>query len=295
MRIHNLPLTCGALLLACAAVTSCNDEETSAIGSSLTQGEVTITVDSTAFNLNASPVYRQRYDTRSTTTLLGRLDVPEYGALSCSFVSQLMPGAALAIPDSITEAHIDSMRMVIQAPRGSLTGDSLAPQQLRVFRLNRQLPSDISNDFDPNGYYDPSVPIGTRSYTLSAIASGDSLFTNAPTIPIDISLPREDALATYRAYRDRPEIFQWPAEFAKFMPGIYVEQNFGRGCVANVSKAFFLLYWHYHIERNVVVDSVAVTKSVLMKDSVAVFTTAPEVLSSNNITYTPSQALEARV
>ncbi len=294
MRMHSFPLVCSALLLTCAAATSCNEDETSNIGSSLTQGEVTITVDSTAFDLNAYPVYRQRYDTRSTVNLLGRLEVPEYGSLSCSFVSQLLPAAALAIPDSITESHVDSMKMVIQVPRGSLTGDSLAPQQLRVFRLNRQLPSDISNQFDPTGYYDPATPIGTRSYTLSAIAASDSLFTKATAIPISVTLPREEAVTTYRAYRDRPEIFQWPTEFAKFMPGIYVEQNFGRGCVANISKSFFLLYWHYHIQRNVMIDSVSTPKWVLMKDSVAVFTTAPEVLSSNNITYTPSEVLEQR-
>lgn len=295
MRTHSLPLACGALLLACAAATSCNENETSNIGSSLTQGEVTITVDSTAFDLDAHPVYRQRYDTRSTTNLLGRLEVPEYGSLSCSFVSQLLPAAALAIPDSITESHVDSMKMVIQVPRGSLTGDSLAPQQLRVFRLNRQLPSDLSNQFDPTGYYDASKPIGTRSYTLSAIAASDSLFVNATALPISISLPREEAVATYRAYRDRPGIFQWPSEFAKFMPGIYVEQNFGRGCIANISKSFFMLYWHYQVKRNVMVDSVSTVKWVLMKDSVAVFTTAPEVLSSNNIKYTPSETLTRRV
>lgn len=293
--MHSFPLVCGAMLLACAATTSCNENETNSIGSSLTQGEVTITVDSTAFDLDSRPIYRQRYDTRSTTTLLGRLDVPEYGSLSCSFVSQLLPAAALALPDSITESHVDSMKMIIQVPRGSLTGDSLSPQQLRVFRLNRQLPSDISNQFDPTGYYDPSSPIGTRSYTISAIAASDSLFTNATAIPISVSLPREEALATYRAYHKRPEIFQWPAEFAKFMPGIYVEQNFGRGCVANISKAFFLLYWHYRVQRNVIVDSVSTLKTVLMKDSVAVFTTAPEVLSSNNISYIPSQALDSHI
>ncbi len=293
--MHSFPLVCGALLLACAAATSCNEDETSPIGSSLTQGEVTIIVDSTAFDLNSRPVYRQRYDTRSTTTLLGRLDVPEYGSLSCSFVSQLLPAAALAIPDSITESHVDSLKMIIQVPRGSLTGDSLAPQQLRVFRLNRQLPSDISNQFDPTGYYDPSAPVGTRSYTISAISESDSLFTHATTIPISVTLPREEAVSTYRAYHEQPELFQWPAEFAKFMPGIYVEQNFGRGCVANISKTFFLLYWHYRVQRNVMVDSVSTPKVVLMKDSVAVFTTAPEVLSSNNITYLPSQTLDNRV
>lgn len=283
---HILPvlaLTCAASM----AFTACQDD-VSTLGDSLSKGEVTIVVDSIMTDVHGQAHWAQEFDSRTTTKLLGNLMVPEYGSLHCTFVSQMMSATQMNIPDSIAEADVDSIRMMLSIYRGALTGDSLAPQQLKVYRLTKQLPSDINSRFDPKGYYDPNSPYGTRSYTVSNIARGDS----SSRVYIPIQLPKEFALDVFRKYRAKDPMFQWPSELVKWLPGFYVEQNFGNGCVANISGMHVLLYWHLMKDQQVTDDSNKVeTKRVLARDSVCLFASAPEVLSSNNINYTASTTL----
>lgn len=283
---HILPvlaLTCAASM----AFTACQDD-VSDLGDSLTKGEVTIVVDSITADIQGQAHWAQEFDSRTTTKLLGNLMVPEYGSLNCTFVSQMMSATQMNIPDSIAEADVDSIRMILSVNRGALTGDSLAPQQLKVYRLDKQLPSDINSRFDPKGYYDPGTPYGVRSYTVSTISQRDT--TSRVYIPVQ--LPKTFALDVFRKYRAKDPMFQWPAELSKWLPGFYVEQNFGNGCVANITGMHVLLYWHLMKDVQVTNDSNKVeTKRMLARDSVCLFASAPEVLSSNNINYTPSRTL----
>lgn len=293
MKIKSI-YAAAAALFSLAAFSSCEDS-TSPIGGSLVNGEVTIVVDTLEMKLDASSILEPNFDSRTQTKLLGRINVPEYGSLDCSFVSQLMCATKMNIPDSITVNDVDSMRMVLTVPRGSLTGDSLAPQQLKVYQLTKQLPSDINSTFDPKGYYNPSDPLGVKSYTLSALSMNDSLFKLQKSIRIPIMLPRKLAQDIFTAYRNNPETFQWPQTFAQYFPGVYVEQNFGNGCIGVISSMKFYTYWHY-------------TKMVYQKkdddsgeyhyvptiarDSVCLFSSQPEVLSANKITYNVSDYLK---
>ncbi len=208
-----------------------------------------------------------------------------------------MPATKMNIPDSITVNDVDSMRMVLTVPRGSLTGDSLAPQQLKVYRLTKQLPAGISNDFDPDGYYDPSSPLGVKSYTLSAIAMSDSLFKLQKNIAIPIKMPDAMAKDVFNAYRNTPDMFAWPATFAQYFPGVYVEQNFGNGCIGLISALRLYAYWHYMkqvYQKNEETDKYEYV-SVLTRDSVCLFSSQPEVLSSNIISYKVSDYLKELV
>ncbi len=246
-------------------------------------------------NLDASSIMEPEFDSRTQTKLLGRINVPEYGSLECSFVSQLMCATKMNIPDSITVNDIDSIRMVLTVPRGSLTGDSLAPQQLKVYRLTRQLPSDINSAFDPDGYYDPSSPLGVRSYTLSALSMNDSLFKKQESIRIPIMLPKKMAQDVFNAYKNNPGIFQWPQTFAQYFPGVYVEQNFGNGCIGVISSMKFFTYWHYMRQVYQKKDDDSGEYHyvpTLTRDSVCLFSSQPEVLSANKVTYKVSDYLK---
>ncbi len=284
MKIKHLATV---LFLSCAPIlVSCQDDLSSQ-GSSLVSGEVTITVDSIPTFVEARSVVYDGYDARSTSRLLGRINVPEYGTLSCSFLSQLYPSPVLGINDTIPEADIDSMRLIISVPRGSLTGDSLAPQQLKVWRLNRQLYSSITNDINPADYYDASDPsafVGATTYTLSALCKNDSAFFKDKNIGIRLNLPREAALETVRSYRANPELFQWPQTFAQSFPGLYIEQSFGNGCIGSVSNFGFYVYYHtYKTESSKDSQGTVTTTTTAIRDSVCLFSSAPEVLSSNVI------------
>lgn len=275
--------TAAAALISLLSFQSCSDDD-SLIGSSLAKNEVTIIVDSVATKLKAESKTYDYIDSRSTTKLLGKINVPEYGSLKASFVSRLLPATSMDVPDSITVADVDSMKLFFRIPRGSFTGDSLAPQKLAVYRLTRQLPSDINNTFDPTGYYD-TTPIGEKSFCTSALSETDSAYLNAQFIYVPVTLPKEMAIESFKAYREKPEIFAWPSDFAKVFPGIYVEQTFGSGCLSNISNFITFTYYHHYEVRQAYEDGELVNNNVLVKDSVALFTSAPEVLSSNNIEY----------
>lgn len=301
-------------IAAAASFTSCEDE-VSTVGGSLASGEVQIALDSLIWNGTDQYVYRgdnktlvkcpkieytslfdKSIDSRSSTNLIGRLSVPEYGDLRCSFVSRMMCSTALGIPDSIGIEQIDSMLLVLSVPRGELTGDSLAPQQLRVYRLTKSLPLDITNEFDPTGYYDPSKPLGTRSYTLSALGMNDSIYKALSFINIEIPMSREMAVETVNAYRNEAtkSIFEWPQTFEQYFHGIYVEPSFGRGCVANIAATNFLIFYNYNVqETKTDSETNTTTTTVTKKTGVSgVFGSSPIVLSSNNINYVPSAKLQ---
>lgn len=279
MKIKSI-YAAAAALFSLAAFSSCEDS-TSPIGGSLVNGEVTIVVDTLEMKLDASSILEPNFDSRTQTKLLGRINVPEYGSLDCSFVSQLMCATKMNIPDSITVNDVDSMRMVLTVPRGSLTGDSLAPQQLKVYQLTKQLPSDINSTFDPKGYYNPSDPLGVKSYTLSALSMNDSLFKLQGSIRIPIMLPRKLAQDIFTAYKNNPETFQWPQTFAQYFPGVYVEQNFGNGCIGVISAMKFYTYWHYMKQVYQKKDDDSGEYHyvpTLARDSVCLFSSQPEVL-----------------
>lgn len=277
---------------------SCQDD-VSNVGGSLAGNEVTITVDSLAMQIEHSTVYEPVYNARSTTKLLGRISVPQYGDLDCSFVTELMCATKMGIPDSITVNDIDSMRLMLSVPRGSLTGDSLAPQQLKVFRLTKRLPADITNEFDPAGYYDPSRPLGVRSYTLSAIASGDTAFMQDQYIRIPVMMPKKFATDSFEAYRNNNPIFQWPQSFAQAFPGLYIEQNFGNGCVGSITGVQAFTYWH-RTEMRYEKDPDSETGAYhyvpyTVRDSVCLFASQPEVISSNMIKFRISESIRKLV
>lgn len=271
---------------------SCQDE-LSEIGGSLSQGEVTIMTDSIFADIDSKCVYLDSIDGRNLTKLLGRINVPEYGNLSCAFVSQMMFATSMNVPDSIGVTDVDSLRLVLSVPRGSLTGDSLAPQQLKVYALEKPLPSDISSTFNPEGYYNVSSPLGTQSYTVSNIARGDSAIKNEYYIKIPVKLPVELGRKIFTQYREDPSVFQWPSTANQYFPGIYVEQTFGNGCIANVLKAEMFTYWNYtdYVDE-MQPDSTYKKVPVIKRDSVCLMAYQPEVIASNVIKYQVSDYLQ---
>lgn len=313
-RLKSAFTALGSAAFLALSLGSCQDNVPQ-VGSQLATGEVKIALDSLVWDGTDQYIHRGNdstlinvpkisfrtvrvdgIDSRSTTNLLGRLSVPEYGDLRCSFVSRLMCSKTLGIPDSIPLEQIDSMKLVLSVARGALTGDSLAPQQLKAYRLDKPLPKDIDNRFDPTGYYDPDQPIGSRSYTLSALGMSDSLYTKLSYINIEIPMSKQMAVETVKAYRDpqTAAIFQWPASFEQYFPGIFVEPSFGRGCVANIAATTFLIFYNYPQQETKTDSEGTTTVETVTKVGVTgVFETSPIVLNSNNITYNPSAALEA--
>ena len=271
--------------------TSCQDD-LSSIGNSLATGEVIITVDTLTFDIKATPIEVNEFDSKTGTLLLGNLNVEAYGSLECSFVTRLMCSPNLNVPDSLfSPERVDSCKLLMQITRGNLVGDSVAPQQLTVYPLIKQLPSDITNAFDPQGYYDIENPLGKKSFTLSNIALGDTAYYKSTYVPIDVDLPLELGKEIFKKYIEEPDIFQWPQTFAQYFPGIYVKHTFGNGCVGNIDAAFVAVYYHEKAVKTTITDTDTVRTTYNRADSVIPFVVSPEVLSSNNIKYRVSDKI----
>ena len=276
------------------SLTSCEDE-TSKIGPSISPGEVTISVDSIIYKLSATSQESDTFNSKTGNLLIGNLDVPEYGNLTCSFVTRFMPAPNLSVPDSLfSPERVDSCKFIMTINKNGLTGDSVAPQKLSVFKLDKQLPSDIDNLFNPEGYYNPSAPLGSKSFILSGIADSTTYFKSkyvSVQVPLDVEFGKQ----IFEKYKSDPSIFQWPQSLTSFLPGFYVKQTFGKGCVANVAEAFVAVYYYYNQEKITISGNDTTVSVVHKRDSVLPLIVSPEVLSSNNVRYEIAQSIKQRI
>ncbi|MDE6160775.1 MAG: DUF4270 domain-containing protein, partial [Muribaculaceae bacterium] len=157
--MKRLLLITGAALAAsfCAC-----DDNTSAIGGSIAEDDLSIVIDS-SFTLSGRTVEIGAVQSRTLTQLIGSIDSKEFGSLRSTVVTQFMPAAALDTI-GISTADIDSMKLVMRMDKNAFTGDSVVPMGLKVYRLNRALPSPIYSDFSPEGYYAPNTKLASVIY-----------------------------------------------------------------------------------------------------------------------------------
>ena len=286
-------LTSLFLLLGFLTVISACEEETTSIGSSLTTGEVVITVDTFYFQLQGKALPIENFDSKSGILMMGNIENKEYGKLNCSFVTRLMCAPKLDVPDTLFyPERVDSCKLILGAKRSEIVGDSMAPQRFTVYELTKQLPSSINNLFNPEGYYDPASPLASRSYTLSQLGSSDSAFYNNSYIELSVNLPQSLGKEIFEKYKNEPEIFQWPQTMAEnFLKGLYVKSTYGKGNIANIESAYVAVFYYNLAKATVVEDGDTITKEVHVNNVTFPFAVSPEVLSSNNITYQPSEQI----
>lgn len=290
------------LALTFASLASC-EEDTTNVGSVIATGEVQISIETIPYDLEAKAIRIEKFDSKTGNLMVGNITSENYGSLDCSFITKLMCAANLQIADSIFNLpdfidRVDSCKLILGAQRDEIIGDSLAPQRLTVYKLTSELPSssEISNDFDPSPYYNPNDPFAVKNYTVSGIADSDSSFYRRTYVDITVDLPLQFGKDIFQTYKDSPEIFQWPQSMAKyFLPGLYVKSTFGNGCIANINSLFVGVYYYTLSENTTVNDEGESVTTVKHVANVAIpFMTSPEVLSSNNISYVPSQNIEAK-
>ncbi len=112
------------------AASACEDT-TSNIGSSLVNDDVKIVIDS-AFTANGRSVAIQSIRPKTVTQILGKIDVPEYGRLSSSVVSQFLPSTELDTANFVP-SDVDSLILTLRYANGSFIGDSVAPMGVNVY------------------------------------------------------------------------------------------------------------------------------------------------------------------
>ena len=158
MKIRNLIIAA----LAAASLTSC--DESSKIGSSVTEDKITVSIDS-SFVVTGESVKTEKVQSRTVAQLIGNIDAPGFGKLSSDVVTQFMPASVIDTAN-IRLDRIDSLVLVLQIAKGEYIGDSIVPLGLDIFKLNRQLPSPIYSNFNAEDYYSPEDLVASKIYNV---------------------------------------------------------------------------------------------------------------------------------
>ncbi len=261
-------------------------EDSSTIGTSIIQEEVDIIVDST-FTITGKTVKSDRVQSRTITQLLGKINADVYGHLNSDVVTQFMP-AGVIDTTGVTENDIDSIKLLLQIPTGGFIGDSIAPMGLKIYRLNKQLPSPIYSDFSPEGYFSKDELIGSAVYSANTLGLSDSI-TRLPYRTIYVDLPLSLGKEFFKKYKENPSLYSNPYQFAEFFPGIYIANSYGSGRIMKITNSQVKLYYH---------------KTVKMEDTGKdstyykvgnYFAVTPEIITNNNISFNISNRLESMI
>lgn len=279
MKMKLLPYFLGVAVVS-VAFASCNDSED--IGSSVIQDEIEIVVSSD-FNVSGHSVDNSRIQSRTVTQLLGSIEAKGYGNFSSDFVTQFMPAGEIDTV-GITVDDIDSLQLMLAVPNGGYIGDSIVPMGLQIYRLTKQLPSPIFSDFDPDGYYDESMPIASKIYTCSALGMADSLAEYNYRF-VYCKLPLQLGKDLFNAYRDNPDIYQEPSSFANIFPGLYVANTYGSGRVIKIAGNSMRLFYHRTVQDE------TTGKDTTYNYVGNYYAVTPEVITNNNISFDMSSQL----
>lgn len=283
MKLHSYIIS--AILAATAFVMASCEDTTQNIGSDLIQVESNVVI-AEDFTLEAQSVTNDRVQSRSITQLIGTINSEDYGRLTADFVTQFMPVDRI---DSLlrSSADIDSVKLIMMYPKGAFVGDSVIPMGLEVYRLKKQLTAPIFSDFDPEDYYNPSAPLGSKIYGASNFSFGDSLSSQATYNAIYVNMPLDLGTELFDLYKSNPEVFLSPKEFAKHFPGIYVRNSYGNGRVTRIGATGLGIYYHYSTVN-------AAGRDTILDASGVFFQATPEIISNNNISYSMSPDLQKR-
>ena len=275
-----------AITIGCLALIACEDE-ISTIGSSLNATNIEITVDSTFVKLSGKSVFTDSILGRTTDPLLGTLTVNNYGTLRTGYLTQFMPSLNIDTLN-VTPSTLDSIKLYLNYYDSDLTGDSLAPMVLDVYRLDKTIKGPLYTNINPNDYYSTDNLIASCTFgstTEGFIDNNNSTDNKKVTYKrIGVDLPLSLGEDIFNEYKKDPNVFAMPSEFAKFFPGVYMDISYGNGRVVNIKGIFMTMYYR-------AIDSAGKIDTL----SYTYLGVTPEVHSINHFTLVPDETLKQNV
>ena len=265
-------------------ISSCGDEN-SLIGSSIVDTDLEIVVDSSFQKMiTAESIPNDSVVGRTITQLIGRISIPGYGKLETDFLTQFMSASTF---DTVGVDRLDSLVLYLSYNTESFTGDSLAPMQLSVYPLEKQLQSPVYSSIDPADYYNAqSAPIALKSYNASFLGLPDSL-VKLGYKTIRVKLPDAMAEQFFEKYKTDPLIYSSPSRFTQHFPGFYVKTSYGSGCVVNVQNSVMNL----HYTKTTVIND----KDSTYASTQTLMAVTPEIATGNHIKLEIDPAIESGI
>lgn len=263
------------------AIYSCDEDTTSTIGSSLTGSDVTIVIDS-AYTVEGKTLKMASIRPKASSFVLGNLAIENYGTLTSDVVTQFLPSTALDTAN-YSYNNVDSLFLTLRYAIGNYIGDSIAPMGLTVYPLNKALPTSISSDFNPDGYYN-TTPLATTTY--NTLPESNQLNSTETYREILVKLPQKLGQDIFKNFQDNPANFANGEIFSEnVFPGVYMRSSFGSGRMTVISSASLTFYLRKITEVN---DSLNDTINSIHQYMLS----TPEVISNNNLSYKMSPTLE---
>jgi hypothetical protein len=258
----------------------CNDEM-GLVGSTIQpEGDKSIVYTDT-FMLESSTVLLDSVYGKSAYGLLGEFYDPLYGNLKSDYICQFYSSEGFKFSQTPVEGKIDSVSLEIYYNRGDWIGDTLAPMQVKVFPVVKQLERNFYTHINPGNYADMQNPLGQQVYTPRNLNVSDSIWNLSTSDEnyyyphIKIQLPNTLGQKFYDETLTNPASFANQTSFNTFFPGLYVTNTFGSGNVVVVSNTALIIYYRYLTESSSgAIDSIVNTNEV--------FTVTREVIQLNS-------------
>ncbi|MBR5101964.1 MAG: DUF4270 family protein, partial [Muribaculaceae bacterium] len=146
----------------------------------------------------------------------------------------------------------------------------------------------IYSDFNTEGFYDATQLLGSAVYSPAAASLKQSTSTEEYYREMYVPMPKQLALNIFDKFKESPETFKTPTEFAKFFPGLYITNSYGSGRIMNYYDAELEVFYKSHI----VNDTIDTIVSNLRQSYIGV---TPEIVTNNNIKLEPDQKIKDRI
>ncbi len=226
---------------------SCNDT-LDKVGFSVQPENDRVHVGTDTLYLSSKTVKVDSVYSKTKYPILGEYKDPVYGTVRSDYIGEFYYPETM---EFIEGAEIDSVKLTVSYT--SMLGDSLAPMQLAVYRVNKELPKGKRyTNFNPEEYADMTQTLGTKTFTgknntyrTETYYSGTSveeikIYEINTTLPIEIG---EKFLEEYK--KPNHGALQNTETFRSLFPGLYVTTNFGSSTILNVNLTSLRVFYNY--------------------------------------------------
>mgnify|MGYP000883452411 CR=1 FL=1 len=252
---------------------SCNDV-LSDLGTTIQPVGDKLSVGADTLTLSARTVQVDAINAKTDRPVLGEYLDPIFGTIKSNYVGEFYFPAGKTFPAG---SVIDTVELKLSYL--TWTGDSLAPMELSVYRLTKQLPSKKAmTNLNITDYINPT-PLGkqlfrgknTTFYTQETGTGSTDIYEI--TVKLPLSLGEE-----FLAESQKPDSKLKDTESLKeFFPGLYMTTTYGNSTIINVEMTSLYIDFHYND-----VGGSSTGQDTIRKGSIPMYIT-PEVTQLNTI------------
>ncbi len=246
---------------------SCDDNSGSLGLEMFPGGDQNVNGKLTTFDVTTQSEIAGNVFAKTSVGYLGRFTDPEFGFYEASFLSQLHCIEDFSFPavcDPENEADRNNPKAIMVANKihsvelrlgySSYFGDSLAPQSMNVYQLNKRLDKQAAyyTDIDPSQFYSTSDLIGQKAYSAVNLEYNDSIRNSSNYFKgVAVKIPTEigqKILEKSREYELNNKDFA--PVFMDMFKGIYVKNSYGEGTILYIDQIELMLSYEVYVRNS---------------------------------------------